>query len=121
MEEEYTMYIIINNDLNMNRGKAASQAAHAAEKIAVRVMKTNRESAKPKEFVTNYDKYLQSGSKKIVLKGTQKELETFAKEDDAEYVIDAGRTEVPSGSLTSVAFLPSNRNKDKFKNFKLLN
>lgn len=119
-QEEYTTYIIVNDDLNMSKGKIASQVGHLTETIAERIMRTMYESEKSKEFVMDYMKYAKTGRKKIILKGTQKDLEELSKEKDAEYIIDAGRTEIAPGSLTVVGFLPSNKNKERFKKFRLL-
>jgi PTH2 family peptidyl-tRNA hydrolase len=118
--EEYASYIVVNNDLNMSKGKIASQVGHITESIAERAMKIMYESTKSKEFVIDYMKYAKSGRKKIILKGTQEELEELSKEKDAEFIIDAGRTEIAPGSLTVVGFLPSNKNKERFKKFRLL-
>jgi peptidyl-tRNA hydrolase len=122
MEEndDYTMYIIVNNDLNMGKGKLCSQVGHAVEMVTQRIMQNFYETNKTKEQIAKYIKYSNSGRKKIVLKASQQDLEIYAKESDAEYVIDAGRTQIPEGSLTAVAFLPSNNNKERFKNLKLL-
>jgi PTH2 family peptidyl-tRNA hydrolase len=118
--EEYATYIIVNNDLNMSKGKIASQVGHLTETIAEKIMKTMYESVKSKEIVLDYMKYAKTGRKKIILKGTQQELEELSKEKDAEFIIDAGRTEIAPGSLTVVGFPPSNKNKDRFKKFRLL-
>lgn len=119
---EYTMYIIVNSDLKMSKGKIGAQVGHVIEMIAQKIYEcyVNINTPKMEEIILDYKKYLMDGSKKIILKGTQKELEELKTEFDAEYVIDAGRTEIPAGSLTAVAFLPNNKNGERFKNFKLL-
>jgi PTH2 family peptidyl-tRNA hydrolase len=114
-EEDYTMYILVNNDLQMGKGKLGAQIGHAVEMITTAVHKMNN-----REYIEIYKKYLQSGSKKIVLKASKEDLEMYINDRDSVYVIDAGKTQIPSGSLTAVAFLPSNKNKERFKHFKLL-
>ena len=119
---EYTMYIIVNSDLKMSKGKIGAQVGHAVEMIAQKIYEwyANINTPKIKEIILDYKKYLIDGRKKIILKGTQKDLEELKTESDAVHVIDAGRTEIPAGSLTAVAFLPNNKNVERFKNFKLL-
>ena len=53
-QEEYATYIIVNNDLNMSKGKIASQVGHLTETIAERIMRIMYESEKSKEFVLDY-------------------------------------------------------------------
>ncbi len=117
MEEEFTLYIIINNDLHMSPGKMASQVGHVVEKITERILNM---TDIPKHVAIDYVKYSRSGRKKIVLSGTQYELEILKHEKDAEYIIDEGITEIPENSLTVVGFFPNNRNKERFKKFRLL-
>jgi peptidyl-tRNA hydrolase len=119
-EEEYTMYIIVNESLNMSKGKIASQVGHVTECIAERLIKGMHETSKPQKKFIDYIKYSKSGRKKIVLKAPQDDIIALSKEDDAEYIIDAGRTEIEPGSMTVVAFFPSNTNKERFKKYKLL-
>jgi PTH2 family peptidyl-tRNA hydrolase len=120
VDDEYTMYIIVNNDLKMKEGKIASQVGHAVEMITEKLMNFIYESTQSKEFTINYMKYSKSGRKKIVLKGTQEQMEQFMKDDDCMHVVDAGRTQVAPNSLTAIAFIPSNKNKKRFECFKLL-
>jgi peptidyl-tRNA hydrolase, PTH2 family len=115
LEEEYVMYILVNNDLKMDKGKIAAQVGHAVEMLTNTIPKIA-----DKDYQNIYQSYLKNLHKKICLKGTQKDLENYMNDNDAVYVIDAGLTQIPKNSLTVVAFLPSNKNKDRFKNFKLL-
>ena len=62
----------------------------------------------------------QSGSKKIVLKGTQEQIQMLSKEREARYIIDAGKTQIEAGSLTAVGFFPSCTNVARFSMYKLL-
>jgi peptidyl-tRNA hydrolase, PTH2 family len=114
MEEDYAMYILVNHDLQMGKGKIAAQVGHAVEKITTTIHKMN-----DRNYNLIYQRYLVFGSKKIVLKGTQKDLELYMNDRDAIYIRDAGKTQIPEGSMTVVAFLPSNKNRERFKHFKL--
>ena len=118
---EYTMYIIVNNDLKMSKGKIASQVGHIVESIAEKIVSAMYEQDNEINDKTqiNFLKYRKNGHKKIVLKGTEKDIRKLMKSDDAMYIIDEGRTEIPKDSLTVIGFYPSN-NKERFKGFRLL-
>lgn len=120
MSEDYTMYILVNNDLNMGKGKIASQVGHVVEKITAKILQSFQDIKKPKQFMEDYINYTKSGNKKIILKGTQEQLQQFITDTDSFHIIDAGKTEIPAGSLTVIGFLPSNKNKNRFSEFKLL-
>lgn len=103
---DHAMYIIINNNLNMTKGKIAAQASHAACKITRMLHAKNN---------SNYDNWLRIGEAKIVLKATEAEmLALIEKYDNSKtseinkciYINDAGHTQIPTGSLTAVAFFP---------------
>jgi PTH2 family peptidyl-tRNA hydrolase len=114
-ENNYVMYILVNSELKMEKGKIAAQVGHAVEMITNTVNKIVDNNYKD-----IYKKYLHNGCKKIVLKAKQEELEKHINDKDSVYVIDAGRTQIPAGSLTVVAFLPSDKNKERFRDFKLM-
>lgn len=125
----YTMYILVNSDLKMSSGKIAAQVGHVCHMMARKISEIETRSLigrngkslqKPNECVrfSEWEKY--SGSKKIVLKATQKEMEEMKDADDCVYVIDAGLTQVPENSLTAMGFYPSSTNGEVFKKFKLL-
>jgi PTH2 family peptidyl-tRNA hydrolase len=103
---EHAMYIIINNDLNMGKGKIAAQACHAACRVTRCLHGQNN---------ADYNTWLRSGEAKIVLKGTEKQmLELIEKYDNSKTsqsnrcvnVHDAGHTQVAPNSLTAIAFFP---------------
>ena len=115
------MYLIINNDLNMGKGKIAAQVAHVIESIIEELVKAElRSSTKKKSFLEDYNLWKISGRAKIVLKATEEEIRQLSRLDDARYIIDAGLTQVAPGSMTVVGFLPSSTKKEIFNKFKLL-
>lgn len=120
MADEWTLYIIVNAELKMGKGKIASQVGHVTEMIVEKIFNPKNPIHESKRLITNYKNYAANGRKKIVLKASQQELERLSRESDAIYVIDAGRTQIPANSMTVVGFLPSNRNSDRFKQFKLM-
>lgn len=120
----YTMYILVNNDLKMGKGKIASQVGHVVGHIIEDILRNALENPTA-DGLTDYKMFLQwknnHGNKKIVLKSTENDLINFIKtEKKCRYVLDAGRTQIAPGSLTVIGFYPRNDMADKFKNFALL-
>lgn len=123
-QEEIVMYILINNDLGMAKGKIASQAAHVAGLIVHDILTKVYELSTPEalEDYNYYEKWMSGGKyKKIVLKASESDLlKLINSEKKCRYVIDAGLTQIKPNSLTVVGFFPRDYPKDKFKDFKLL-
>lgn len=103
---EYAMYIIINNDLDMKKGKIGAQASHAACKVTRILHNQNN---------TNYNAWLKNGEAKIVLGAREAEmLQLIDKYDNSKSrdthrcvnIHDAGLTQIPANSLTAIAFFP---------------
>lgn len=78
----------------MTPGKAAAQVAHAATQSAL-IYQTRD------QFLD----WLRSGQTKIVLKGSQEQLEELVDEGFVA-IRDAGKTELEAGSLTVVCLPP---------------
>ncbi len=96
------LILIINNDLKMGKGKIAAQAGHASVSATLKTGKT-----KPIMLET----WLKSGQKKVCLKANHEvllQLEEEAQKIGIQTVRinDAGKTQIPSGSLTVIAFGP---------------
>jgi len=101
---EYKQVIVVRDDLNLSKGKLAVQVAHAA------VIGCDKAD---KQIV---EKWKQSGQKKIVLKANfEKMLELKEKAEKAGIatgvVVDAGLTEIPPGTLTSIVIGPDEEQK----------
>ncbi len=110
--EEYVMYIVVNNDLSMQKGKTASQCCHSACQMSrILERKTPREDG--------YMKWIKSGETKIVLKATQAQMKALLqlyevdnrvkRESNEIYcccTVDQGRTQIAPDSLTTIAFKP---------------
>jgi peptidyl-tRNA hydrolase len=119
MSQDYTMYIIINNDLNMGKGKIASQVGHVVQHIIEDLLESYYNSNKIKDKYSNYLKW-KNGCKKIVLKASQADLLYCLENYDCVPVYDLGKTQIEANSLTCVGFYPSNTNSQLFTKFKLL-
>lgn len=113
MEKNIIMYIFVNSDLKMSAGKVAGQVGHLVQQIIEDIMKMPLNSK-------TYKKYLEwnnSGSTKIILKATQEQIKDLVKNNNAFYVIDAGRTQIADGSMTVAGFYPDITS--KYSNYKL--
>lgn len=110
---DYTMYLFVNNDLKMGKGKIGAQIGHCVQHLIEDILKN-------KEKNNDYLKWKSNGSKKIVLKASYTQLLELQNDNLSRSIYDAGHTQIPSGSLTIVGFFPSNKLENKFKDFKLL-
>ncbi len=120
-DTDYVMYIFINTSLSMGKGKIASQSAHIAQSITEEIIRSGYENRTPPISYYDYEKWKKYyGSKKIVLKATIEQMDELLKLENSRYIIDAGRTQIASGSMTVIGFFPSNKLTDIFKNYKLL-
>jgi peptidyl-tRNA hydrolase, PTH2 family len=115
MELNYKMYIIVNNDLKMGKGKLCAQVGHAVAAWTRRLEKSPTDA---------YHKWLRHLEPKIVLKGDQTIITDLRKKypHQTEIVIDAGKTQIAPGSLTVLAFAPTHIQNapPELKNLKLL-
>lgn len=112
----YKQCIVIREDLKLSKGKTAAQAAHASL--------LSYEKAKEKEK----EKWKEEGQKKVILKVKSLE-EIYKVKEKAEMlglpfaiVEDAGLTEIPPGTVTTVGIGPAKEEEvDKVtKNLELL-
>ncbi len=100
----YKQAIMLRTDADMSKGKMIAQACHASLKTYKRANKTQKEN------------WEQQGSKKIVLKTREQQIEKLyrkAKRNSLPtYLVkDAGKTEVPSGTKTALGIGPAKEQK----------
>lgn len=114
MENELIQYFIVNkdliNDYGMSTGKIAAQVSHACMLIALRDQNDE-----------NFQQWMNSVMKKIILKGFEKDLVKLIEQGFLP-IYDKGLTEIPENSLTCVG-LPVMTRKDAkkyIKRFQLL-
>lgn len=112
---DYVMYLFVNDDLKMGKGKIGAQTGHCVQFLMEDILENTK-----KEKYQDYLKWKNCGCKKIVLKATQLQLMELQKDDMSRSVYDAGHTQIEAGSLTIVGFFPSNKLEKRFKDFKLL-
>jgi len=105
---EQVMYILVNKDLKMGKGKIGAQCAHVACAVT-RILE--RHKPRPKY----YEDWLNNGEPKVVLKATEDEMNGFIEKyplkKSNDYwcvpIRDFGRTQVKANSLTALAFRPT--------------
>lgn len=119
-EEQYYMYILVNDDLKMGKGKIAGQVGHVVGLITEEILKKFYESKKSPDCYQRYIKWKNTGHAKIILKATQEQIKSFVENPETMYILDAGKTQIAPNSLTVLGFFPSATLKEQFKNFKLL-
>lgn len=102
--EEYKQVIILRRDLKMSAGKAAAQAVHAAV--------TALEEAR-RHYPRWVEEWFKQGQKVVVL-GVNSLNELLNLKNKAEelklpaaLIVDAGRTELKSGTITAVGIGPA--------------
>lgn len=98
------MAFVVRTDLSMQKGKIASQVAHAAVQL---VLHGDRNGA------AAFQPWVKQGQPKIVLKvASLIDLEEIQRQAEAlglsnESIFDAGNTQVPRGSLTVLGIGPA--------------
>jgi len=111
----HKMYIVVNNDLGMGKGKMCGQVGHA---VAAWTRRLERNST------PEYRAWLKFCEPKIVLKADQNTLMALHEKYPSmtEIVIDAGKTQIAPGSITAVAFPPLHQDAQpkELANLKLL-
>ena len=99
--DEYKQVLVLRKDLELSKGKSAAQCAHAA----LEAFKEANPGAKKK--------WLDSGQKKVVLFAiNEPELLSLAQKArklklPCSLIRDAGRTELPSGTITCLGIGPA--------------
>jgi peptidyl-tRNA hydrolase len=95
----FKMVFVINASLKLRPGKLGSQTAHAAVSLYIK-------SKKDSIIVSDIDRWVKDGQKKVVLKGTDSsQLENISKQANNSNVLsvlirDAGFTHLTPGSTT---------------------
>lgn len=107
-------YFFVNKDLGMGKGKIAAQVSHVTRKMT-------RDLIQKKYTDSNeYRTWENFGSKTVVCKATKEELDKLKLDEKAYHILDLGRTQIPSGSLTVVGFRPDFlENLPDFSSYKL--
>lgn len=130
-EDPIVMYLIVHESLGMGMGKTAAQCAHASQMITLDYFDIKEESKDmQKKIFSTADEalaavlksqyadmnrklsimgeWLKSSYRKVVLRASDKEWSKIKEEfkETMAMVVDAGLTEIPSGSETVIALWP---------------
>lgn len=130
-EDPIVMYLIVHETLNMSMGKTAAQCAHASQMLTLEyfdkkdksraLQKKIQETTNPDELhimksmyaehgrkLSIFGEWLQGSFRKVVLRADDKEWAKIQKDygDHMIMVVDAGLTEIPSGSETVIGLWP---------------
>ena len=105
-EDPIVMYLIVRESLGMGMGKTAAQCAHASQMLQMKfdwAEMSNDASVLTAKHKT-FQAWIDSSFRKVVLKADDKEWEKIKSEykDSLVLVVDAGLTEIPSGSETVI-------------------
>lgn len=103
---EVKMYLLVNMDLGMGKGKIAGQVGHAVSGLIRRLMA----SKQPEE---NYQEWINNHEPKIVLKASEAVLHKVMEDlvpDDFVAIYDLGLTQINPFSLTVVGLVPLRSN-----------
>lgn len=87
------MYILVNSDIKINKGKLAGQVGHAVEAYLY--------NSNDLRFLMSIEEYMSGSHKKIILKCPQKDLEMLEK-DGFITIRDNGLTDLEPNTLTCV-------------------
>jgi PTH2 family peptidyl-tRNA hydrolase len=104
----YKQAIVLRRDLEMGRGKAAAQAAHASCEAVFLIL-----DSKNRVWLEWLEAWRREGQKKVVLRveGLRELIEVYEKAKikglPSSIVVDAGYTQLPPGTRTSVAVGPA--------------
>ena len=103
-EDPIVQYYVVDAGLGMSPGKLGAQTAHAAT-LSVIDMERLEQTSPDDVRVQDYASWLNTGMRKIVLRGSHAELAHL--EQEGGYAVrDHGHTELEPGSLTVVALWP---------------
>ena len=123
MEKDYRMYILVNKDVKIGKGKLAGQVGHAVAVYYWQAMSgsriTKEEQDERKELL---DIYMNTTQKKIILFATQDKLEELEAEGYIA-IRDKGLTQLEPNTLTcvNVGLYEAHDVPDWIKKLKLVN
>lgn len=113
MTDEITQYLIVRTDLAMSPGKVAAQVGHGVQlamRLVERQVSENPIGIEAMNRAVNLCEWENGDYPKVILGGTKRDFEKLCSIDGITSkmvkVIDNGRTEIPAGSMTCLAFVP---------------
>lgn len=98
IDDPIILYLVVNKDLEMGKGKVAAQVGHAVQAVCEHYLDG------PINSIKEYRRWSRNGSTKIVLSATTKEFNNLKKFIPITTIRDAGHTQVDPGTETVMAF-----------------
>lgn len=113
-EDPIVMYLIVRESLGMSIGKTAAQCAHASQMLQMEYSELENGGVAgwlsdfEKKQYAEFDAWLNSSFRKVVLRADDKEFGKVKEEfkDSMVLVVDAGLTEIAAGSETVIGLWP---------------
>lgn len=115
-KKNLAMYILVNNDIKISKGKLAGQVGHAVSSWIFNYC-VKGDNFEPQDlYVDLFNDYMSGMQKKIILKCSQAKLEELEREGYIT-IRDAGLTELQPNTLTCVNLGIYDRDTDKVPDF----
>lgn len=118
-EDPLVMYLVVNRTLEMSMGKTAAQVGHGVglvyeyyHKLKMNENDFNRcdiaQGVEQKEelFLKTFEDWKNNSFRKVVLSANEKQFKKIKETLQCWVVVDAGFTEIPTGSETVLALAP---------------
>ena len=112
-EKDLRMYILVNQDIKINKGKLAGQVGHAVSSMLYNQFKTTG------KLLPIMEEYMENHQKKIILYCSQNKLEELEKEGYIT-IRDKGWTDLEPNTLTCVNLGLIDCNKEIPEEFKFI-
>jgi len=126
-EDPIVQYYIVNKDLDMTPGKIAAQVAHGAQMFLSKYFEIKQKQSYPiggkyAIYAEICDAWFLSSFRKVVLTAKKKDFDRVKELLDVFLVVDAGLTQVESGSETVLVSWPMLKSKqpDVLKKLRVL-
>lgn len=101
---DYRMYILVNEDIKISKGKLAGQVGHAVASYIYKYMRLDVSHKALEEYMYDLIKdYMNGEQKKIILKCPQSKLEDLEKQGHVR-VRDKGYTQLEPNTLTCINY-----------------
>jgi len=110
--QQHYIYIFVNTSLSMKNGKIASQISHLARTMTLNIFSKNEDD----DIVKSYNDWVTTGSKIILSKASDSQIQKLASLSGSCAIIDEGHTQVEPNSLTVLGFYPSQK-KSEFASY----
>lgn len=103
--KDYRMYILVNEDIKISKGKLAGQVGHAVASYIYNFMNLEVGIVDLEYFMRDQIKeYMNGEQKKIILKCPQEKLEDLERHGGYRAIRDKGYTQLEPNTLTCINY-----------------